>query len=132
MRRLLSILLLLGFVMGPAFASIPTHALASGWTGKVDEAAVPACCRRNGKHHCAMSAMRAVDGETVLSSSDCCPCMPHGDATTVSNHVAIAVAVTPVLYASDDRSAIPVQGCQHSSNEKRTQPQRGPPVPYLL
>jgi hypothetical protein len=132
MRRLLSILLLLGLGMGPAFASIPAHALASGWTGKVDEAAVPACCRRNGKHHCAMSAMQALEGETMFSSSDCCPCMPHGDATTVSNHVAIAVAAASILHRDNSRTPISVQSQQHGSNQERTQLQRGPPDPFLL
>ena len=61
MRRILSILLLLVLGLGP---EAPATALASGlisgpasaWSGKVDESRLPACCRRNGKHHCAMSA----------------------------------------------------------------------------
>ena len=51
MRRLISISLLLFFLMpiaSPLFAANPA------------EANLPACCRRNGKHHCMMSlAMRS-------------------------------------------------------------------------
>jgi hypothetical protein len=48
MRRLLSILLLAAFAL-PLVA--PGLALAQG-----PDAGLPACCRRHGQHHCAMSA----------------------------------------------------------------------------
>ena len=55
MRRLLSIslLLLLVFpIVSPLFAATPS------------EADLPACCRRNGKHHCAMGAMGAAQASS--------------------------------------------------------------------
>lgn len=68
MRRLASISLLAVFMwllVAPAF-------------GPDAEANLPACCRRNGKHHCAMRWMAQRDagfpGLTTVSEK--CPCGP--------------------------------------------------------
>src|ERR1700744_428938 len=98
MRRFLSILLLLCLGLGPGTdllsASTLATALRSGWTGKVDESRLPACCRRNGKHHCVMSSQQAStsDGETTISANDCCPCVPLTLASTAP--------ITPALLTS--------------------------------
>ncbi len=47
MRRGLSILLVLVFGLGPLTEVLPAS----------DDLRLPACCRRNGAHHCAMAAM---------------------------------------------------------------------------
>lgn len=42
------------------------------------EAALPACCRRNGKHHCMMRGMEQTGGKDTgfTSVSEKCPCVP--------------------------------------------------------
>ena len=42
------------------------------------EAGLPACCRRNGKHHCMMQSMHPPGGKSAgfASVAEKCPCMP--------------------------------------------------------
>jgi hypothetical protein len=133
MRRLLSILLLAFFGLGPAVSAIPAAALGSGWTGKVDESRLPACCRRNGKHHCAMGAAMAAaaqvaGGETSLSANDACPFAPQSIAAT-------APTVAAVLFAAADPALLASELCVllaavsfAALASRRTQPMRGPPT----
>lgn len=129
MRRILSILLLLALGLGPA---LPAGALASsirsGWTGKVDESRIPACCRRNGKHHCDMSALPAPAGETtVAASSECCPCAPRALVSTAPASAALAAA----LQASFEfRTALRTTRPRTVAIRTRgdlARPKRGPP-----
>jgi len=45
-----------------------------------DDANLPACCRRNGKHHCSMREMEQLGGKETgpASVSEKCPCPPAG------------------------------------------------------
>jgi hypothetical protein len=114
MRRILSILLVLILGLGPV---VPAGALAaglipefaSGWTGKVDESRLPACCRRNGKHHCAMMAMMQqqareqqaeADRAASVSSRDDCPFAPKALAAT-------AASVAALDFLGEEFSRIP-------------------------
>jgi hypothetical protein len=134
MRRILSILLMLVLVSGPAGpASALASGLASGWTGKVDESRLPACCRRNGKHHCAiMSSPDAADGPTSISANNSCPFMPRTLAST-------APSVVALLNAAASHLEFPTQFlARHGSvtaapiNDRHNWPQRGPPAAQLL
>jgi len=128
MRRLLSILLLLCLGVGPAFASIPAHTLASGWTGQVDEANIPACCRRNGKPHCSMGTT-APDGTRVFTTSEDCPCLPHSVPATMSgNGVSIAKQVVWLLPAGEGRRVAANESHEPRSHKARAESQRGPPA----
>jgi hypothetical protein len=51
------------------------------------DAGLPACCRRNGKHHCTMSRMGQAGGNEkgFTSVSEKCPCLP---AITCAVHAA--------------------------------------------
>jgi hypothetical protein len=40
------------------------------------EATLPPCCRRNGKHHCAMCLARQSDAPGFATISEKCPCQP--------------------------------------------------------
>jgi len=71
MRRLLSILLLAAFGLPVA---APTLAL-----GESPATHLPACCRRNGAHHCTMRLPYAANAPTV---SAICPSFPQPSATT--------------------------------------------------
>jgi hypothetical protein len=134
MRRILSILVALVLGLGPAMAAVPANALASGWTGKIDESRLPACCRRNGKHHCAMASTGQTDeatgktAETTVSANDSCPLMPRTLAST-------APSVAALLHAMSSSTLLPTRACaQHGSaaaaqiSEQRSWPKRGPPA----
>jgi hypothetical protein len=61
MRRALALALVLFFSLGPLTATLQ----ADG------DSRLPACCRRHGKHHCAMSEASAV--AAMLAASDATP-----------------------------------------------------------
>ena len=67
MRRLLSLVLLAAFGF-PAVA--PVLAL-----GQDTESSLPACCRRNGAHHCSMGNMQR-QSTSAPALSEHCPCFP--------------------------------------------------------
>jgi hypothetical protein len=141
MRRILSILLLLVLGFGPdtpatALASGLISGMASGWSGKVDESRLPACCRRNGKHHCAMDSMesQATDsnGVATVSALDSCPFMPHAMASTAPSVAAIvASAANSSALASELRVEHAIVTAAQMS-ERRSWPQRGPPATQIL
>jgi len=133
MRRILSILLLLALGLCPC---IPAGALApglrSGWTGKVDESRIPACCRRNGKHHCAMPQDLAPDGLTTIGSDSTCPWMPNPLASTAPSLSAhIQAAKAPAIFPSEPHIAPAVASAAQMS-DRQTQPKRGPPAAQSL
>ncbi len=91
MRRAWAAILVVLFsfpLIAPAFASSP------------DDSQLPVCCRRNGKHHCAMQATEVAPGNIasrfVTVSEKCpyapftrCPLMlPHSFAPSASSAVA--------------------------------------------
>jgi hypothetical protein len=124
MRRILSILLALGLVLGPLLATVPANALASGWTGKLDESRLPACCRRNGMHHCVSGAVR---GENSISAQDCCPCMPHALVATAPAVAALPAVPAGTLAHPAERITVygSVDGIR--TRDRRGWPKRGPP-----
>jgi hypothetical protein len=137
MRRILSIVLALVVGLGPALASVPANALglASGWTRKVDESQLPACCRRNGAHHCSMGTAGGIASQdnaaTTLSAACSCPYWPHALAST-------AVQAAALRSASH---ALPVTIEYHSAHrpviaagiaDRHSWPQRGPPASNTL
>ena len=81
MRRALSILLLLFFGLGPLAATLQAGS---------EETHLPACCRRLGAHHCAMTAetaatlAAAASGMAILRAPSTCPAFPGWNATTPS------------------------------------------------
>jgi hypothetical protein len=135
MRRILSILLLLVLGLGPVGAADGlASGLRSGWTGKVDESRVPACCRRDGKHHCSMSAEQFADlsGETAIAARESCPCMPQALASTAPQLSALAKNA-PAAIGTPAQSHAPgtVTSVAHSGN-RRDWPRRGPPASQTL
>jgi hypothetical protein len=135
MRRILSILVLLVLGLGPA---VPAGSLASsirsGWTSKIDESHVPACCRRNGKHHCSMSAEQFADlsRETTVAASDSCPCMPCALASTAPQLSALVQAAPTATHIRTQFQALQsLDSAAHTSN-RRDWPRRGPPASQTL
>jgi hypothetical protein len=94
-RRLLSLLLLAVFSL-PLI--LPALALGQG-----PDSNLPACCRRDGKHHCMMSAeemQRLLNGIKASAPHSHCPLYPA--AITPLRHVDLAVpsaapALVPIL-----------------------------------
>ena len=65
MRRPVAIAILMLFGLAPLFALIPGD----------EQAALPACCRRHGAHHCVMqmAASRSLDGSPNFAAPNYCP-----------------------------------------------------------
>jgi hypothetical protein len=98
MKRILSTLLILTFGLGPLAEALPAGA----------EPSLPACCRRHGAHHCAISTEKAAktaqaspSSTPILTAPSRCPYFPsYTGASTTPVHAMVAAAVgLPVLLA---------------------------------
>lgn len=124
MRRLLCLVLLAVFglpIVAPAFA-----------LGQDPDANLPVCCRRHGKHHCAMlleALNRAHSGPQAVAL---CPCYPqHTVAPVAGGHLlaihasqrssSLLTALAPRIAAESHPRLAPAPA----------RPSRGPP-PELL
>ncbi len=130
MRRLYSILLLGAFLL-PFLAP----ALSAGATA---ESQLPACCRRNGRHHCAMSAA----ARAMMASADAkqhgfraplerCPYQQH--SLGVVHHESSAVhapGVTTVALLREPSAAAQAE-CLRRISFDRSRQKRGPPATQL-
>lgn len=100
------------------------------------ESKLPACCRRDGKHHCAMRGSTAQaeskpSGAIFEPKSDKCPFYPMGSLAPSSAHAALLPAsallhlpaYVPDLAASTDLRQVEAE--TWSANE------RGPPALLL-
>ena len=129
MQRALSILLILFFGLGPLAVTLSA----------ADDSRLPACCRRHGAHHCAMSPQMAAQMADMTSASDpstpnikapsTCPYFP-GYTVTV-NTTTLAVAPAPLslpnLMAEPHSPAAGRAAARVS--QLRTRANRGPPTP---
>jgi hypothetical protein len=120
MRRALAILLLAGFslpLIAPLFASRPA------------EASLPACCRRDGKHHCMLAAMAwgqvPSHNRTVTEK---CPYAPLAGLALMMPH-AFAAGGIPALAGHTFASAAIVREAEagYRISADRTRQKRGPP-----
>ena len=124
MRRALAILLVTMFslpLIAPALTSTP------------DDSQLPACCRRGGKHHCALAAEMGGIPSRFHVASEKCPYTPFSHAPFVVPHV---LAAPP---ASADASDVPgVSGliraveAGYRISADRTRHKRGPPQALAL
>src|SRR5579864_3738776 len=100
MRRALSILFVLFFGLAP---------LAATFDG--DDASLPACCRRNGTHHCVMSdamlarLVQAAFSTPAFTSPSHCPQYPTLGNAVPSN---LAVAHVPQVETAGIPALLPV------------------------
>jgi hypothetical protein len=128
MRRGFSILLILVFGLGPLSATLQAS----------DDAYLPACCRRNGAHHCAMAVQMAAmmshmprDTRPAFTVPLSCPYYPGARPLLVTSiHALTAAAVRPpglmarpLVPAAGQTLAFPSPVREHSG--------RGPPVGLL-
>lgn len=90
---------------------------------------LPACCRRNGKHHCAMAGLEPSSGPAFQAPLGHCPLYPA--AGTVSLHSDPVLAAAPqILFA-----AVVSHPAYHAQTEahyrasfSRSRQKRGPPI----
>jgi hypothetical protein len=91
MRRGVSILLLAFFLLG----SLP-EALGD------NDAGLPACCRRNGTHHCSMARLRAAilaSGQPIVTAPPTCPSYPGDNAlTTAPLHGLVSATIAEFAF----------------------------------
>jgi hypothetical protein len=126
MRRGLSILLVLFFSLGPLTAMLQAD----------EDSRLPACCRRDGKHHCAMSEETAARlalaaAGPVFTAPARCPFFPRaisqstnptcGLANTATNLPDFLTRPLPLLATRAAAVLAPI----------RTRPSRGPPASTL-
>jgi hypothetical protein len=121
MRRVSAILLvsLFGFwLTGPAF-------LTDG------QANLPACCRRGGKHHCAMmdTAQWALPGNAPQVLGARCPYFPRARAFPPHSGTALVAASHSVSGWILNEPAVPAQaGAGYRVAFSRAHQKRGPPT----
>lgn len=121
MSRTISLAVLLA-VLAPSF-------LIFARLNAPKESQLPACCRRDGEHHCAMlAASEEASGTQVKAESPVCPF--HSQATAA----AVAIAYLPTSSAAqfaglESHPAIheQVHACRRVS-EARSHQKRGPPL----
>jgi hypothetical protein len=124
MRRALAMLLMLLFsapLIAPAFASAP------------DESQLPACCRRAGKHHCAMNMEMGNIPSSSHVLSEKCPFSPYAHTPFVQPH---AFAATHVPAAAGPAAApaavVAAAEAGYRISADRARHKRGPPQPLAL
>ncbi|MGB6692418.1 MAG: hypothetical protein WBE76_31640 [Terracidiphilus sp.] len=128
MRRSLSILLIGFFSLGPLMA----------WSGGDDDSRLPACCRRHGQHHCAMSedaaivlAQEASGNTPVFRAPSHCPYFPEYLSRSMAPSqwlAAIAVSLPASLSQAHSPAALPVA---IRLQPVRARAGRGPPDSFL-
>ena len=127
MRRFISISLLLLFTLplvSPLFAA------------STADANVRACCRRNGKHHCAMAATAQSPANSAATANaasihERCPCNPASSA-------AVNLPFVPNKTEASIYTGVLSQPAGHTQTESlfrissgRSHQKRGPPSLFL-
>lgn len=126
MRCVFSILLTLLVGLAPILEAVPAGALRSGWTGKVDESRIPACCRRHGQHHCMMDALEDESVPVAIAPNGC-PYPPRSLLSTAPGIAALPGGRAVVLLSLTRRRALQTARAAAWMNERRAWPKRGPP-----
>jgi hypothetical protein len=128
MRRALSILMILFFGLGPLAATLSAD----------EDSHLPACCRRQGAHHCAMSpqmaaqmaemATEADPGTPAVKAPATCPYFPGYTVASSTTNMALATAPVslPALIAELHSPAATRTSARIS--QMRTRADRGPPA----
>jgi len=121
MRRLLAILLLAAF-------GLPTVAPLLAQTQDPDRN-LPACCRRNGSHHCALS-MAATSNNTPTAAARC-PFLPQHATPANLIPAAFLAAHASIRLPIASQSAPAQAETQRRISRERSRHTRGPPAALL-
>lgn len=119
MRRAFATLLVLVFsvpLIAPTFASAP------------DDSQLPACCRRGGKHHCAMNMEVGSIPSSAHVVSEKCPYSPFAPTHLLLPHsCALAAGVDLAGLAFGPAARIRSAEAGYRISGDRTRHKRGPP-----
>jgi len=122
MRRIFSLVLLAAFGL-PAVAPALT-------LGQDAEASLPACCRRNGAHHCSMKMHRPPSSAPAFSER--CPSFPQPFITPGKiSSFALLSAPRLTIQARSTLLACKPSATLHSSTHDFALYKRGPPSHLL-
>jgi hypothetical protein len=122
MRRGASILLLVIFLLGPLSAALGDS-----------EAGLPACCRRNGAHHCSMGRLRAAilaSGQPIATAPSTCPSYPGDNALTTAPLHGLASATTAAFVLRTAPLSPAVARAAARVTAARTRSSRAPPIQF--
>lgn len=123
MRRGLSILFVLLFGFGPLAATLQA----------AEDAQLPACCRRNGSHHCAMSGestakiVRHSPADPAFATPAHCPMYPGITRALVPPLHALAAGEWSFLHLSSETFSSTVPCAAALASHLLTGPSRAPP-----
>src|ERR1700761_5747488 len=124
LRKLLSILLLVVFgfpVVSPLFALSTTGATR-----------LPACCRRDGKHHCTASAADRGNltshGTQLSAPAGKCPYSPPAVSLTPNQWVALPIGEAVFASLVSHPSGVAQTESMRRISRDRARQKRGPPV----
>ena len=95
---------------------------------------LPACCRRNGSHHCVTRMMEGDPGSRQVSApAEKCPFFPHIGQLTQVRNLAIAPSPAGTFYAAlESHPACHTQSeAQRRISFDRSRQKRGPPAAAL-
>jgi hypothetical protein len=118
MRRSVAILLALVFnwmLIVPAFASSA-------------ESNLPACCRKNGKHHCMMRMQSSSgSGASLAAIDEKCPYFPQ--STTATDVETFVPGISQAIFAGIVRhpALAPQTEAGYRASHLRSKQKRGPP-----
>jgi hypothetical protein len=123
MKRMLATLLVLVFSLplaAPAFVSIASRS------------ELPACCRRNGAHHCAMGSMSAAAPAHYRTVSSNCPWWPAGHVRLMMPHAVGTRSAAVVGHVAHSAARVREAEAGYRISCERTRQKRGPPAVTLL
>jgi hypothetical protein len=120
-RRSIAILLALIFswmLMLPVFASQAQGNL-------------PACCRKNGKHHCMMLDNTAATGSAFAAIGGKCTYLPTGTPANHSGYFGLAAKQAIFAGIVSHPSVSPQTAAGYRASYYRSKQKRGPPTLFL-
>lgn len=107
--------------------------IAPLFTSGPDDADLPACCRRNGKHHCAMAGMMVQAESRYVTVSERCPYSPFAHVALMLPHYFVPDTRPPSSISGSGPST-PVRAAEagYRISADRSRQKRGPPFLMAL
>jgi len=118
-RRALAISLMLFFSL-PLVSSLFGPSLA--------EAAAPACCRREGRHHCEMAVQDVTQSSGAHAVREKCPYTPAAPSVLLVPSFAPSTAAAVFAGVMRHPAVSPQTNAQRRVSFDRARQKRGPPV----